>query len=222
MSGRVVELAGLAGAGKTTLATALVSGTAGMSATVGVDLGRMRTLLDARSAVWPVTAARMSSTGRWPTRSELRSMAYLQAWPRELGSELRGDVILDHGGVYRLASLLATGPPLVHTHSFMSWWRSIGQEWASLLDTVVWLDAPDEVLLRRIDERARHHRVRGASRPLAETFLARYRRSYAQTLDLMAREGVRVARLESASSTPAELATTVRELLTKKPAGPSP
>jgi adenylate kinase family enzyme len=206
---RVVELAGLAGAGKTTLATALAATGA---ATLGVEASRMRTVAGVAGAAPALVTARARSGGRLLTRSELRSVAYLGAWRTPVSRFSDGDLLLDHGPVYRLASLLVTGPPLVHTPTFERWWRRTGEEWAGRLDLVVWLDTTDDLLRQRIDDRLRRHRLQGASRPQAQEFLDRYRRAYARTLDLVGREGTQVVRVDSGAPL-AELTDSVRGIL---------
>jgi cytidylate kinase len=47
-----------------------------------------------------------------------------------------------------------------------------------LLDAVVWLEAPDEVLLDRINAREKHHRMKGGVDSMAREALARSRATY--------------------------------------------
>jgi adenylate kinase family enzyme len=209
---RVVELAGPAGAGKTTLATAIRA--MDSRTTVGVDAGRWRLAAALASAAPALIASRACATGRFWTRGELRNVLYLRAW-RRLVSDRSGDglLLLDHGPVFRLAALAAYGPPMVQTRPFRRWWTRTAEQWAGLLDAVAWLDAPDEVLLRRIDGRDRDHRVRGAGPDQAQAFLSRYRTSYRTLLDLLERAGTRVVSVDTSAATPEELALVVRQAL---------
>jgi hypothetical protein len=207
----VIELAGPAGAGKTTLASALrVADTRG--ATIGVHVGRWGLAAGLASLAPGLTAARMSAPGRWWTRDELRDLAYLSAWR---GLVSRGDggrghhgqglLLLDHGPVFRLTSLLAFGPPMVTTPSFERLWTGLAGDWGRLLDCVVWLDAPDDVLLRRIAGRAQQHRIRGAGVDEATRFLARYRAAYRTTLGVVTGGGVPLVELDTTSGPPEQL-----------------
>jgi len=55
-------------------------------------------------------------------------------------------------------------------------------QWARTLDMIIWLDAPDSVLMERINNRAQRHHVKAKSEQEAFQFLARYRSSYEQVL----------------------------------------
>jgi adenylate kinase family enzyme len=207
----VVELAGPAGAGKTTLARALrVADTRG--ATIGVHMGRSALAAGIAPLTPRLTVARMSARGRWWTRDELRNLAYLSAWQGAVGQGDRGRadhgqglLLLDHGPVFRLASLAAFGPPMGSTPAFDRLWTGLARDWGRLLDVVVWLDAPDEVLLRRIAGRAQRHRIRGVGDIEAARFLARYRAAYRNTLDVVTSGGARLVELDTAAGTPEQL-----------------
>jgi cytidylate kinase len=220
VSSLVVELAGPAGAGKTTLAGALRA--IDTQATVGVDVGRARLVAGIASAAPHLAAARASARGRWWTSGELRSLAYLSAWRGPLADRRPdGSVLLDHGPVFRLAALAAYGPPMATTPAFEHWWRRSAKQWARLLDVVVWLDAPDAVLLRRVAQRDRDHRLRDAGPTAADEFFARYRSAYLRTLDVLTNEGTQLVRVDTSTGAPDELAQAVRHAIAGSLARPS-
>ena len=129
-----MELAGPAGAGKTTLARALVADSP--ATTTGVQVGPLGLAAGLASAAPQLAAARLSAPGRWWTRDELRSLAYLRAWRRAVGDG-DGLLVLDHGPVFRLASLAAFGPPMAASGAFARLRAGLAQDWGSLLDAVV-------------------------------------------------------------------------------------
>jgi hypothetical protein len=208
MSTRVVELAGPAGAGKTTAVRALSAQPDGTR--VGLQAGRPRTAA-ALARVTPLLLERVAA-GRWWSAPELRSIGYLGAW-RGAVSRLETDelVLLDHGPVFRLAMLLVDAPP-VGGSRLERWWQSRAREWAGLLEAVVCLDASDEVLIGRIEERPRSHRVRGADRADAEAFLKSYREAFAAVLDAVETAGTRVFRVDTAGD-PGSVADAIRSCL---------
>ena len=123
---------------------------------------------------------------RWLNRREMRSIARLETWSRALQAEPApppGAVaIFDHGPLYRLARLQEFGPALAQSDPFQRWWNGSWQRWFAALDVVVVLEAPDAVLLQRIDERG--HWFLGADHPREEKqeFLARYRLALSRIL----------------------------------------
>jgi len=206
----VVELAGPAGAGKTTLAGALAADSP--ATTTGVQVGPLGLAVGLASTAPQLAAARLTAPGRWWTYDELRSLAYLRAWRRAVGDG-DGLLVLDHGPVFRLASLAAFGPPMTASRAFAGLRAGLAQDWGRLLDAVVWLDAPDDVLLRRIDGRAQQHRIQHVGPAEGARFLARYREAYRTTLALVADAGARVVEVDTATTSPTELAADLRATL---------
>ncbi|HEV3408044.1 MAG TPA: AAA family ATPase [Gaiellaceae bacterium] len=177
---RLVELAGPAGAGKSTVFRALVArdGTvegrpslrkreyAGVLASE--LLGVARTLLRDRAYLSRVTP------------EQIQMMAYLQALPRVLDrvdlAESR-TLALDQGPIYLLTRRSLTNERLA------AWRRRVVQTWAPLLDVVVWLDAPDAVLVERINARDKRHRLQGSPEETALKALRESRAVYERVLD---------------------------------------
>jgi len=119
------------------------------------------------------------------TWDELKAMVYLKGWPRVLRQQALHSgtaILLDHGPVFKLATLNAFGSERLKGQGFEQWWNSMFQQWACTLDMVVWLDAADTNLLERINTRSQRHAVKGKPEPEASQFLARYRMSYEQIL----------------------------------------
>ena len=112
-------------------------------------------------------------------------MVYLKAWPRVLTQQAWNNgtvILLDHGPVFKLATLLAFGPDKLRSEHFEKWWNSMFKQWAYTLDMVMWLDAPDTLLVERINRRSQRHVVKGKSEQEAYGFLARYRASYEEIM----------------------------------------
>jgi hypothetical protein len=185
----LVELVGVAGAGKTTLLKALKQRDARLRTEVTVGGMRRLQLLAHHTLRFLPARVRGATRGRWFTWHELRLMAYLEGWrPLALGPRAC-PTLFDHGPVFILVQLREFGPPLVATPAFEAWWSAARSAWARALDLVVWLDAPDDVLLPRIDTRAQRHAVKHKPMAMAGEFLASYRRGYEKLLAEMAAEG---------------------------------
>ena len=108
-------------------------------------------------------------------------MVYLKAWHHVLERQVSNNdmvTVLDHGPIYRLALLREFGPEITKSQLYERWWDGMLKQWATIMDMVVWLDAPDVVLLERIHTRNCWHIVKRKSGQEAYEFLARYRTSY--------------------------------------------
>lgn len=218
MTGGVVELAGPAGAGKTTVATALTRTLPGTR--LGRPPGRIATVRALVPAAPMLLACRdAAGAGRWWSQPELRSIGYLLAWQRTLTAPGPGRLLLlDHGPVFRLATLVAGRPAALRDSAFGPWWRRNAAAWAGLLDTVVVLDAPTDELIARIESRQREHRVRGAGRSEAERFVEDYRVAFDEVLRTLSDLGTPVVRVDTAAP-PDDVADDVRSRLLASPAG---
>lgn len=183
----IVELVGLAGAGKTTLARALAQ--RDRKIMIAADLGLRRIghipIFVAHAHFLLPVFLRPCRTSRWFTWDEIKAMVYLKGWARLLRQQASNNdsvVLLDHGPVFKLATLNAFGPERLKSRGFEAWWHSMFEQWASTLDIVIWLNAPDSILLRRINARTQQHAVKGKSELEAHRFAIRYQTSYEQIL----------------------------------------
>lgn len=183
----IVELVGLAGAGKTTLSRALTQRDDKIMVAADLELRKKEHIpifVGHVLFLLPIFIRRCRSS-RWFTWDEIKAMVYLKAWPRVLrqqGSNNGTVILLDHGPVFKLATLLAFGPDKLRCEDFEKWWNSMFKQWACTLDMVIWLDAPDTLLVERINSRSQRHVIKGQSEQEASKFLARYRTSYEQIL----------------------------------------
>lgn len=184
-----MELLGPAGSGKTTLVEALRS--RGLSFRDGVrpcDLACAPLAARALLRLPPGYALRALGEGRaagawWTPRDTLRSMVYLEHWMRRRGDAPLADggaELFDHGPLFRLGTLWAWGPP--RTARFVAWWEARRRAWQRRLSLVVWLDAPDRVLVDRIRRRDRPHPCREMSDAGARGWLEAYRAALRQSL----------------------------------------
>ncbi len=89
------------------------------------------------------------------------------------------------------------------------------EAWGGLLDTVVWLDASDDVLLERINARAKDHRLKGDATREAYAVLERSRADYEAVLARMtaAGTGPTVVRFDTTARSPQEIAEDVLAMI---------
>jgi shikimate kinase len=205
----VAEIVGPAGSGKSTLAGVLKARDRGVRAGLGVWGLPVPLLLSTALLSLP------QLLGMWRRRGavgwkEAGLVVRLNALGRLLGRESSGRhrfLLLDEGTVFALAKLRAFGRAGPVGEEQLA---GMTERWAQRLDAVVWLDAPDEVLARRIRARAKPHRMKGCSDEEISAFLARYRQAYERVLeDLRARRALKVIRVSTEQGTPEQIAEQV-------------
>jgi thymidylate kinase len=184
----VIEILGLAGTGKTTLSNLLSQHNKKVS--VGVRLRKISYVpcyINLAHLYLPVYFDRNRKSRRI-TRGEIRAMVYLEAWHHALEREepKNGTIhILDHGPIYRLALLREFGPESLKSQRFSNWWGRMLYRWSSTLDMIVWLDAPDSILLKRIHKRNRWHIVKDLADEEGLEYLTRFRQAFEQIVAML-------------------------------------
>jgi hypothetical protein len=187
----ILEVVGPAGAGKTTIVRALLSEHRGLTGRPPVRrLGNVPLIAREGIAFLPWLFRCCMPGPRVPSPGHVKRMVYLQVLAEVLHAPVPAGVqalVFDQGPVFLLAGLRdvfegAASPRLSR------WWASGLHRWAALLDGVIWLDAPDAVLVRRINARDKGHSLRGRTTREASIALARARETYESVLaDLAAR-----------------------------------
>ena len=174
----VVEVLGPAGTGKPTLIRALTRDRQDILLDFPLSrLAKVPFLVRNTMFMLP-TYLRHYRHSRWFTWRETRSMVYLKAGLRVLQRRASSNgpvTLLDHGPIYRLATLREFGPEVTASQRYAQWWGDLFDRWTAALDMIVWLDAPNDVLLSRIRARDRWHLVKYGHESDAYDFLTRYR-----------------------------------------------
>jgi hypothetical protein len=178
-----MELVGPACAGKTTLTRKLTQGRTEIKLAPDIAVRRpehLAVFVRYAPLLLPIFLPG-DPNSRWFTWEEIKALVYLKAWPRVIKQQTANKdrvILLDQGPVFRLATLHAFGPAWIRTPAADMWWNQMFEQWAAFLDLVIWLDAPNPLLVKRINTRERWHVVKGKSDQEAAQFLDRYRRSY--------------------------------------------
>ena len=216
----LVEIAGVAGAGKSTLARRLSRGEGG-DVRVGDFIhtrtpAHLRYVVHSLPRIAPILAGTLGPGPRlsWP---EAKLLVYVTEWHRFLCSraEYEGGVtLLDQGPLYALVRLKAQGKNVTGRAAFERWWNEMLEQWASHLDLVVWLDAPDAVLWERINGRDQRHTTKSASREAGLRFLGRYRTLFDDVLRRVDEVGgPSVLRIDTGGLPADDIATAIEPLL---------
>jgi cytidylate kinase len=179
-----IEIAGPAGSGKSTLTRALV---AGNSKIVNVDPPkpqRFRDLPFFLRNFFPSLPMYISLLGEGDRRLSKREFAWwmiLNGWSKQILSLPNGGLrsyIFDQGPVFLLTSLYDFGPTSMRSNVFINQWEPLFKKWAEVLDMVVFLDAPNECLLNRINSREKEHIIKNEKQEVAYEFLDKWKASY--------------------------------------------
>jgi deoxyadenosine/deoxycytidine kinase len=112
-------------------------------------------------------------------------MVYLKAGLHVLEQQVSNNdvvIMLDHGPIYRLAFLREFGPEITTSQLYKRWWHKLLNQWIATLDIIILLDAPNEILLKRIRDRDRKHTIKEICEQDAFEFLNSYRTSFEQIL----------------------------------------
>lgn len=206
---QLIEIAGPAGCGKTTLVEAMATKTEIRSGIVPCD----RSCLPLFIRLLPLLPAgflRNELRHRRSVRDTVRSMVYLESWLR--ASPEPGLTLFDHGPFFRLATLRAFGP--FESPGFVGWWESMRAAWSERMTLVVWLDAPNDVLVRRIRTRDRAHACKTMEDDEAAEWLDGYRDAFDSALEVLA--GIRradIVRYDTSALSADAIAASLCELL---------
>jgi len=149
----VVALAGLAGAGKSSLARALVALDPEIRARPRVSWWRY---LASLPAVIPTFISLHRPYRGWLGK-EMKRFLRLEALHRlvQETTDCRM-LVFDEGPVYLLSRILVYGGQNIQTRSFDECWRRAIDTWAPALDAIVWLEAPENLLSERLRARGKH------------------------------------------------------------------
>jgi hypothetical protein len=214
----LAEIIGPSGAGKSALSALLNRPGSGIRA--GVTIWKLSRPLLAGSLLLSLPAlVRLRLGDPELSYEEAKQIVRLRAFGRYLGAS-RGErdaaLLFDEGAVFALSQLRSGR--LRYSARLAGWEEKVLASWAASLDAVIWLDAPDEVLIARVRSRAKAHRMK--ERPDAEIveFLARYRSAYEMVVERLRRGGrLRVLRFDTAADSLEEIAGRL-QFLARSPA----
>lgn len=209
---RLVELVGPAGAGKSTIAQ-LLRGGAGVRAAPGLwTLPRGPLGLNALRFLPRVLGFYRAFRGRvW---DEMKQVIRLDTLYQVVGAPHggRGEVwLLDEGPVLAFGWLTVFGDDRLRRPAFAAWLAGAVTRWASALDVVVLLDAPDAVLARRIRERAKPHDVKALPDGEVLGFIRSYRAALEAAVAALRDAGpLTVVRIDTGDDAPETTAARIR------------
>lgn len=225
---QVVEIVGVAGAGKSTLSRAICQHHLGCRLAPFLDVGKLAHtpyVLHSLTRLAPIVVVGLSRKPRMSWR-EIKLVIYINEWPRYIARSCRPGqsmFVLDQGPIYALGRLEAMSKPFIRSTSYRRWRLQMTETWAKKLTRIVFLDAPDPVLIERIGGRSQPHETKGKLPEVGYEFIGRHRRAFDHIVaSIKMAGGPEAHRIDSAGRAPDELAAEVAAelgLIDQKPPG---
>lgn len=181
MTSLVFELLGPAGVGKTAILHAISR--MAPSVRTGLRINRIRQLpLIAWSMITltPAIVETMFGDARqlWPGMRHMGRLRWLSAEVGRAHASGHEAILLDEGPLFSLGRLSVFLHAAEGAGPMARQWNAEVARWSGLLDGVIVLDAPNEILAQRIRRRSKDHEVKDGSDREVFDFLDRYRAAY--------------------------------------------
>jgi deoxyadenosine/deoxycytidine kinase len=161
-----------------------------------------------------------SMSSRWFTWEEIKEMVNLKRLNHVLQQKTTNNcaaIVLDHEPVYLLTWLHAFVLDDIKNRSLKNWWNEMLNQCASLLDIIIWLDAPESILAERIKNRDCNHRIKEKPEQAIFDFLERYRRSYKYVISrLTANGGPKVFNIDTDKESPDRVVNKIFDILDRQ------
>lgn len=213
----LVEVLGVAGSGKSTITSRLLSSTE-LERAPFISARNPQHLIQMTLALPNLTPLVLSGLTRKPRMSwaDFKLMVFVTRWSRWLeDARFAGKgLIFDQGPIYALVRLEAKDLGLGQTRAFQIWRQQRLLDWVPKLATIIWLDAPDDVLISRIDQRDQSHWVKGETGDVSRAFVRRYRGLFLDAIREIERLSAPQAhRFDTSAMTVDEIATELSNAL---------
>ena len=190
---RLVEVVGPAGTGKSTLTKLLRRSIPDLRSGPGLWSVPRMPLLTNTVRMLPKVAASYGSFSRriWEDIKQIIRLDTLYSVVRTPNGA-KGSILIDEGPVLALGWFNVYGEDAQRPSGYRAWRELMFQRWGNALDVIIRLDAPDPILVHRIQERNKPHGMK--EQPFEEVlaFVRRYR----ACLDAVIAELERYGRLQ--------------------------
>lgn len=185
----IIELIGLAGSGKSSLADMLTNHHS------NIRKGFPPSYYDAenipffvRNAVTVLPGFISSFFDKKIKFSRWHHLIYnvlINGWPQILRQEAldhASALLLDQGPIYMMTFEIMFGFGMNRSNSAVKFWKRAYHHWAETLDIVVWLDASTELLIERVRARKKWHGIKKSDDIDAFTYMDTCRQTYSSVV----------------------------------------
>jgi deoxyadenosine/deoxycytidine kinase len=207
----IIEFAGVAGAGKTTIEELLLQRNSGIKMMTQPPIHNYYPHLLGSCLCFGI---RLIIYNRKVCRMTLRSAwlcALLNCWNKHLHKHSRDgkEVVINPGPVYWLTALRKIGASVPKCGSFYRMWENMMCEWAYSVDILIFLEAPIEVIINRLMTRDPWRKP--GSEDYWRKYYASMQEDYAEVIDMMrAVSDLKTLRFRSDLNSPDEI---VKEII---------
>ncbi len=202
----IIEIVGLAGAGKSSVLSTLRD--RGFDI-VYIDAFRQKTNVPfyiASSLSLLPTLVCEWARGTPCSLREMNWMIRLHAMRHILQRQTsRGGatVVLDQGPIHTLVKLRYYDAEISRGPCYSRWRARIIEQWATSLDAIIWLDAPEDILIERIRARKKWHSLKEKSEREAKELLTRSRVIYKEVVsDILAHGALTLLSFDTSEQAP--------------------
>jgi thymidylate kinase len=181
--GMIVELVGVAGAGKSTLFNELhqkrVTGLVNATVPPVWKLSMIPFFTKNIITLSPILFYLFFHDRKFLKRHQIAFMVLLSNWHKLLVKQITANnkiILLDQGPISMITDLLVWGPSSISSPFMEKWWEDVYKKWKNNLNMVFLLDASDETIIWRIRNRKKLHHLKTTTDEVSMEWINQYRR----------------------------------------------
>lgn len=221
-----IEVVGVAGSGKSTVASALRRRIPTLCDAVSLTRRESRQLKNPAALAVRIMDRLSARLGKRTTWGGQKDWYFLEAFYRFSEDMLKRNdcsLLFDQGPLYRLARLVPAEALCSYGTAAGHRWHAELDRWVPLLDMIVMLDAPDPILFQRVRHRRKAHLVKQRSCEKAAAFFADFRCRFQYVVDRITQLAhARVLNFDTSQSSPESVIEAIATIVTHRARQESP
>lgn len=181
MSGKIIEIIGCAGSGKSSVIKVLSKTKSCVQTSIPPKEYKIQCVKCVIYRLPKLILLFLLRVRRHYLKTLVRVEAVLAVVQRGKKKHLSPDktLVFDQGPISKLAYLHTKGVP---NRIVRSWLKTLQAEATEVFDMVIWLDAPNSVLQSRINQRNNHHKMKNNPKESVDQFYDDYRAAFTKIL----------------------------------------